>query len=113
MTTSEQEAKQWWYWYVTATPASSDEEHIFHARAPHRVAAKLDVKSRVESAGDEIEAWGRTYIPRPHFDCPECHGHESTQKLPNLMHDWDWECMRLGCGAKFWGHPQDPEKVVA
>lgn len=100
-----------WYWYVVAKLEGDDSENIFHAQAPHRSGAKLDVKQRAEDAGETVDYWVRAYIPRAHFDCPECHGHECVRQLPNLRHDWDWECNRIDCSARFWGHPQDPEEV--
>jgi len=94
-----------WTWFVVVRLADRDGEQALHARAPTRAAAKRNASERVESGGGTVTEWVRTYIPRPSWDCPECHTHESLTKLPNLRGSHDWECMV--CGLLAYGEPMD------
>lgn len=95
----------WPIWRVCVTLDCRSGEQVFDAHAPHRAGAKKRV---VKLLDDECQPtdWGRTYLPRDYWDCPNCGGNDSMVSVPNMRGKWDWDCTR--CSFRTIGHPQDP-----
>lgn len=94
-----------WHWRVIVETEERG-ELILGALEPHRAAAKRYCQENLEIP---VTEWGRTYIPRPSWDCPVCGVHEGASKAPNLRGEHDWECDV--CFSRMWGEPMDWNRI--